>query len=706
MMPLVIFCLGLASIVSQVALLRELHTTFQGNELSLSLILFSWLFGSGIGGLLGLKAQSKAKGYLKNLLSLVLAFSAVWLFIGLILSRGIKPFLSISPFEILQPGQIFLISAIVIIPQTITIGLSFILICSIIRNPLKVYLLEALGAGFAGLLGLILIEHFNSCQIIWAIAVVYCALSLLLLNKKHRYYRPVAILWASCSILSLAMLNRFQENTQNLRFRPQKLIYSTDSIYANIAIIKNNEHAYSLHENGKLSFSTEDNESIEEFSHMLLLAHPAPRKILLISGGLNGIIPEMLKHPVETIDYLEPDKKLIESVLKYIPQSSSYGLKEKNVNIYNRDPRIFVKTTLSKYDLIILNSGGPSSLQLNRFYTKEFFEKIKGILSPQGKFCFSLESKEDILSGQLLEYNSCLYKSAQSVFPHLQLIPGERLTIIGSRENIPGINHEELSARFKERGIQTKYFTPYHIKAKLFRQEYVQKRLEENSSASGINRDWHPLGFFSYLSLRGKQSQLDFSRLWELAEKIKPAYWIGAILVPAFFLRKNIINLSIFSSGFYCIALEIIISLLFQINLGFLYYRLGMIVAIFMLGLSLGGMLFLRLEKTRPSWRKALFLSETALGIISLSAALVLKDNQITYFPLTLLIGIIIGFEFGIFYNRKKLITVYILDLAGACGGSLLTGLIFIPVLGIYNTCLLISCAKFINAFFLKIPGH
>lgn len=722
-MPIIIFCLGLGSIISQFVFLRELQTTFQGNELSLSLILFSWLFGSGIGGLLGYFLSSK-KGkpihpdYLKNLLSLLLILSALWLFISLFLSRGLKPIFSISPFEILQPGQILLISAIVIIPQTITVGLSFILICSIIQNPLKAYLLEALGAFFAGLLSLILIKYSNSSQIIWGIAIIYTTSGLLLLNKKRPDYRLLLIMWVSYSILSLAMLSKFEKSTQNLRFKPQKLIYSTDSIYANIAIVKNSGHSYSLYENGKLSFSTEDSESIEEWTHMLLLSHPAPRKILLIGGGVSGVISEILKHPVESIDYLEPDKKLIEAVLKHIPQSAAYGLKDKKVDIYNQDARLFIKAALNKYDLIILNLGGPSSLQLNRFYTKEFFEEIKKILSPEGRFCFSFESKEDILSGQLLKYNTCLYKSAQSVFPHLQLIPGERLTLIGSSWALPKIDPENLSRKFKERNILTTYFTPYHIKAKLFRQEYIQKKLEENSQITGINRDYHPLGFFCYLALRGKQGWLNFNRIWEFAGKIKLiygfgcmesqtiallAYWISAALILAGLGRGHIVNLSVFSSGFYGISLEIVISLLFQINLGFLYYRLGMIVANFMLGLSLGGILFTRLEKTGLSWKRALFLSEIALGIISLSCAFILKDNQLTYFLLTLLVGIIIGFEFGIFYRREKTITVYILDLSGACLGSLLTGLIFVPVLGVYNTCLLISSGKLISAFFLRI---
>ena len=51
-MVFITLSLGVGSILAQFILFRELQTTFQGNELSLSLILFCWLLGGGLGGLL------------------------------------------------------------------------------------------------------------------------------------------------------------------------------------------------------------------------------------------------------------------------------------------------------------------------------------------------------------------------------------------------------------------------------------------------------------------------------------------------------------------------------------------------------------------------------------------------------------------------------------------------------------------------------
>ena len=160
----------------------------------------------------------------------------------------------------------------------------------------------------------------------------------------------------------------------SLRFYPYKLVKSADSIYANIAVTQSDSQ-FSLYENGRLSFSTEDTEAVEEFSHFILLSHPNPEDVLLIGSGVSGVIAEIAKHPVKTISYIEPDKKLIETVSENIPQSALYGLEDPRLKIYHQDARSFLNKARNKYDIIILNLGDPSSLQANRFYTVEFFQK-------------------------------------------------------------------------------------------------------------------------------------------------------------------------------------------------------------------------------------------------------------------------------------------------------------------------------------------
>ena len=61
------------------------------------------------------------------------------------------------------------------------------------------------------------------------------------------------------------------------------------------------------HENGLLLGAENEPQASENLAHLSLLAHPAPRRVLLIGGGFNGVLGEILKHAPDRVDYVELD---------------------------------------------------------------------------------------------------------------------------------------------------------------------------------------------------------------------------------------------------------------------------------------------------------------------------------------------------------------------------------------------------------------
>lgn len=696
-----IISLGLCSLIAQLVLLRELTVSFQGNELSISIILFCWLIGSSAGGFLGRSFLNRRD--VKNSLAFLFIFNSLWFYAGLFMSRSLKIFFHIPVFEIIQPLQIFLICVLTVIPLAVSLGLSFIFAAHILKNPVKAYSLESLGAFLAGILSLVLIRYINSSQILWIISTL-SLLACLRIENKSKLLKSLAYFLIALNFIvaSTGALSIFQNYSSSLRFPQQKLIASVDSIYENIAVTKRGEQSC-LYENGRLSFSSEDTEAIEEFGNMVLLSHPAPKKILLVGSGFSGILPQILKHPVESVDYTEPDSKLIGTALEYMPYPEDSGLTDKRIKIYNQDPRLFVKSTDKKYDLVILNSDGPASLQSNRFYTIEFFKEIKRILNPGGRLAVAVDSKEDILTGQMLQYNSSIYKTLESEFKGIQVIPGERMILTASVETEPKIEPETLKKRFMERNIFAVYFTPEYIKTKLDRQGYISQTLKQNIKNVLLNRDYSPHGFLYYLELKARQGSLSFEKIWSIFGKLSLLYIIGLFAAIAYFYRKNIIKITIFTTGFFGISIELIIALIFQINFGLLYYTLGAIIASFMLGLFSGSMFIAKKNANKKTLNSNwLIYLEVFIGIVSILSVILLKQAWITYFLMTGLAGFLIGCEFGLFCRLYPVSTVYSLDLAGACLGSISTGIILIPVFGIYKVCLGMALVKFISIHFLK----
>lgn len=696
-MALIIITTGILSVILQFVLVRELQITFLGNELSLGIILFLWLAGESLGSF-------TASRFLKNdkkTFYIILLLNNCLLFTGLFLSRAMKSSLSLNLFEILQPQQILIISAAAILPLAFIAGALFAAAIKIINAPVKVYILEAAGAFIAGALCLTLPLHFNNTQIIFfASCLILIVVLIALLKDRFKILSILSLLLLGLNLFLFTFggINKLHNFSSAIRFKPQELLFSRDSIYANTAITKS-ASTYSLYENGKLYFTTEDTAGLEEFAAMVMLSHPAPGRVLLIGSGASGLIAQILKFPVDSIDYLELDPKLIESSLKYIPAAKGYGLDNPKVKIINQDARFFIRNSPpGKYDMVILNLGDPYSLQLNRFYTLEFFNSVKKAINNAGIFCVSISSKEDVLEQNMLKYNRSIYKTARQIFISVEIIPGERIILLCCDDPLFSLKTEIMEKRFINNKISDEFFTLYHIKQKLFRKEYVTEKLEAGLMNTAINSDYYPWGFFYYLGLWGKASSLNFSKIWAAIQGVKLEYILIFILAVFLLLRKKAINIAIFTTGLSAIAIQIMTGLIFQINYGYLYYQLGFLIGLFMFGLALGA-LSGKLTKQNKS---ALINLEITFCVILFITPLILKESNIIYFLLTLLTGFLAGYEFSIFCALKNAAIVYALDLAGACLGSLLVTLALIPVFGIYKACFILGAIKLIGILFLK----
>ena len=100
------FVLGLTSMVGQIIIIRELIVVSYGNELSLGIILASWLFWVSIGSLVFGRVVDKIK-FKETLLSIIQLAISIVLPLNIFLIRNIKSLLHISPGEIMGFSPIF-----------------------------------------------------------------------------------------------------------------------------------------------------------------------------------------------------------------------------------------------------------------------------------------------------------------------------------------------------------------------------------------------------------------------------------------------------------------------------------------------------------------------------------------------------------------------------------------------------------------------
>ncbi|MCX6356259.1 MAG: MFS transporter [Candidatus Aureabacteria bacterium] len=163
--------------------------------------------------------------------------------------------------------------------------------------------------------------------------------------------------------------------------------------------------------------------------------------------------------------------------------------------------------------------------------------------------------------------------------------------------------------------------------------------------------------------------------------------------------------LAIAAMGFTAMALEIILIFAFQNIYGYVYQMMGLIVALFMAGLATGGFIANTLVRNvSRRWPLWLGFLECALALYLLVIPLIVArvgsasgHTEYLFMALIMITGFITGAGFPI---SNQIYTQHVSDIGsaaarvngfdqfGACAGSILTGVIFVPLLGIPATCL------------------
>lgn len=741
-----VFSFGFASMVGQTLLLRELIVVFYGNELSVGIMLASWLFWAAVGswGINNFSYLIESKFKIQNLPRLLFSYLLIAVSIilpcSIFLVRNIKNILKASAGEIIGLIPMSVSSFLVLAPICLLFGFLFALSCRIASSksgkaPISVgvvYIVEAIGATFGGLaFAFIFVHLLRPLQIALCVGILNILAALILTDLKVRPLRWWTYFFLMALALSLLIYgaNFLDFQIRQLQWKNFKLIDIRDSIYGNIALTKLDSQ-FNLFENGLLVSSTQDQLTAEEAVHYCLLEHPDPKRVLLIGGSLNGSLDEVLKHPVEAIDYVELDPTIIEVAKGNYPRELLKSLDDPKVSVHYIDGRLFVKKMsakkIVKYDVVILILPNPFTAQLNRFYSLEFYREVKMILKADGIFSFGVTSSENYISPQQGQFLGCLYQTLKSQFQDIIVFPGDYNFFFAS--NAKGILTYEpriLLQRLKQRNLGLKYVREYYLPFKLNpeRIQYLRNAIED-APRTRINHDFRPIGYFYDMILWSTQFKPDVKYFLKNLDRITPKI-VALILFIAFavlsilqFVAKKFKNLpvviSIGTTGFSEMLFQVVVILGFQVIYGYVYYKIGLIFASFMLGLVLGSAFAIRilakakkLSKIYMATQLAICLYPILLPLLFMSLGHAQRATlahsfgvEILFSFLPIVAGFIGGLQFPLAnkiclgqeeFTGKTAGFLYGVDLVGACLGALVASAILIPIIGINAACYLTS---------------
>ncbi len=757
-LPLLIisFSIGFYALISQVSFLREILVVFYGNELCIGLIFSFWLVGIFIGALVasyGRTGESKLAVLANCIFFLLIILTPLQ--IGMIrLSRVI---FSTPPGEYIEFFKIIAASSMFVSPTSILIGALFPIISKLFSahrdwnatTVTNVYIWEAIGSLCGGLaFTFLLIPFFDTFTIVFMasplLALSIGLLSTLIMLRGLKTLFQVQSVSLICIVIFLFFIGIPHDIDRETAMRRWQsfagsieLVQEKDSRYQNIAIARQDE-LYSVYINGQYQNSFPDPYQSTIRAHLIMSQHPEPRSLLIIGGGYTGLLEEILKYPVQRVDYVELDPVLIPLVSTYLTQRIAETLDDPRIHIYNVDGRHFLKFSRNLYDIVLVSSQDPSTASANRYYTREFFGEAKEKLTPGGVFVTTLSSSVNYFGEDMLGYVSSVYDSIRSVFKNVVISPTEDAFFFASDSpEACSSDPEKLASRFQSRGIQSELFSGDFFKL-VFpseRVEFVKRTLEEHSEIS-LNTDFKPVTYFYSLKLWARYSGSSIQKLLTVIDKKGKAIWV---LLAVIILLVSLIwtfpigkkgshsikpplILCIASTGFSGMAWSLMLIFSFQNILGYLYGAMGALIAIFMLGLALGG-LSMRFLHERMSeiflitFSDLLVLVFSFLIIPALSVLYSIEGEislmtEFFFYILMFISGFLTGFEFPVavrFYLsvsrdiRRSAGIIDGSDHIGASFGALLTGVLLIPLAGLWLSAIAVGIIKVVSFTVLMV---
>ncbi len=699
--------LGITTFITQIVLLREFITVFSGNELIIGIMLSNWLFITGLGAYIGKQAK-KVINPIKTMA--ILQFSLAFLpIITLFLLIYLKNIIFLPGTEV-GLTQITFSSFFLLIPFCLFSGFSFSLLSHLFTkayNSNKIHLtysFESLGSVFGGLLfNFILIYTINSFESLSILLIINVFSASWLLGKANK---PKILTINIAAILIVLSLFYFptERFAKEFLFANQKIIHQKNSPYGSITLTKNSDQI-NFYQNGNFLFSSNPDGSgngtiaeNEEAVHFAMAQHPKPKKVLLISGGISGQINELLKYPLERIDYLEINPEIIFAGKKFIQFPT-----DKKIHIINVDPRSYLTQSTDKYDVILINISEPTTTETNRFFTLEFMKLLKTHLNKNGILRTQLPSSANYLSPEAAETHSILYSTINAVFKNILIIPGERDYFLASNADIDLNIVQKTNEKLIKNEYISYYLDDFSIKQ---RSDLIIEKIDKSTY---INRDFRPISYLIQI-----KSQLS---------RFETNYWILAIALAFVFIfiikNMNLINFSMFTGGFASLTGELLVLFSFQIIYGNIYGVLSFIIMIFMFGLAIGAWIIPKYIS--GNFRKNFMLTQFILGILLIIQPFIFiylgqnissaPINYLLFFTLTLIISTVAGFEFYLAGHLAKGNTskiageIYSADLFGSAIGALLISLLIVPLAGITYAGIIAGSLSILSGILFKVGG-
>ena len=766
---LLFFTTGMFTLAAQALLFREYLVSFNGNELGIALFFGFWLLWIAIGSLIALIIDRRF-GTARLFLPAA-AIYPVLTAVQFTLIVTIRLIAGIESFELFPLRHLFILTFLANAPVSFLTGFIFPSGCSFAASIEKasnsishgnqakkapgqlaaiIYALEALGGFAGGIVVTILLWKsiapfmiFTIFSSLFLAVLILSAFQLSKIKEMTGYSRSAASIGAVILVIFLSTLlpqvrNTFSRDVEELRWRSTfpgaELVETAETPFQKVSIAGlQNQKAFLS--NGRVVDSTAETVD-RELSAALLFAESTEdvRHVLVLGPASEGLIPFLLKYGIESLDVVTVDQAYHELVVSNHDERVRHALKDDRVKIHFADPRDYIKElgedSSPRFEMIFVNLSDPETAFLNRFFTVEFYSDALNVLSAGGILATRITLGENYAGTEVVQYGRSVFQSMQAVFEEVIVTPGEQAWLFASpSKGVVTLDANTLESRFRKLEMKDDAIRP-EIFSSLVPKDRVSetKRLFEDpggdAPGSLLNTDSRPVSYFLNLLILVARHNPDLARLLRVLRSLGFCFFLTPLLVflgIRLLYRNTTVNkypASSFNgavlltiSGGVSICLNILLLTSFQNRFGHLFLSVGLLSALFMLGLfagGVGGTRLIRSASSADSWPAHTSILLLTVFCVLLPAAagsisdLPSNEALLIYYAFFLLAGSVSGFAFpvaGLYVEGSGKDVGFvsgILEAADHWGGAFgagIAGILVLPVLGVAGTGWLLACS-------------
>ncbi len=715
-----VFAIGFFAIASQTLLFREFISAFESNDIAVAMFFGSWFLWIALAAWISVRFGNCFAKFADWTPLIILSYLPAFI-LQYLLILNIRKCAGVEVYELFPIWKMIFWSLAVNAPLSFVTGFVFPLACRWFKEAGKlpvsdVYIFESLGSFAGGLaVTLMLVMGANTFLVFFVIGLILAAAFYFLKLRNYAgVILPLILIFCIASRIDVKIIEsvRLVKWTKLLPVESYKGAFQTaqaEYLYGSY------NGQWTLCREGSVCETVPDPETAWKIIAIHLAQNPGAEKVLVIGSGIN-LCREILRIPqIRDLAWTHYDNGYLSEINKYMP--GKFRIDDSRFHpLAKGDIREFLAKRKNYYDVVIVNVPDVTSSILNRYFTLEFNELVKSSIAANGLLGIRLSGGENIIGPELAFIGASAMATLRKTFSHIEIVPGDTIWFLASDSSglagDPGI----LVRRFASNKSASSFFPPEGLMS-LYIPDRAEMTLEKYQAvkvpgAVLLNTDANPPAYLFGLLFSARQSGAGMTSFVEKLlgrGVLLPA--IPLVLILLFLsiyifrnpnerkMQGSILSLwLIFAAGFVGIGTVIVLMYLFQTCLGSLYLNVGVVSAVFMLGLSLGaalaGYLFDRIkDKSGPLLCLAVILHVTILFLI---LHMRMSEWTYAYFILAFgLSGICSGLYFpaAAFFLREsgyhELDSGGMLetsDHVGAALGAFICGILVIPVWGVAGT--------------------